>query len=526
MKTMTTTLGLFLATVIMLPASTAGQDLQTPIPVPSPLWRLPSQAINMEPSWEECTIGVASGRATKDGRPMIWKTRDTDSYDNAIFLNSGYRYRFLAVIDAGNRLNSWISLNEKGFAILNSALYDVPTGSQGLGNGTLMTYAAGTCASVADFKWLLDSTNVTGRRTAACFAVMDSTGAAAIFETGGQQYWMYDAADTLASPRGYILRTNFSVAGGGSTGLVRFRRTTALFDGFYAGDSIMPKTILRYQMRDFADANGVPYPIPFHGTVGGAPYGYIPASETICRIYSASAGVVHGVLPGEAVSASTFWVILGSPATGIALPYWVMGGVPREAADPPKAPLNSAANEIFMKIWGGPTWPQYLNSLLMRDDSGGGLFKHLFLAEDSLLAAADTLLAQLRKGGCEAPTVIRAESVYAASALVALQSASNSIVSVQPGSPVAFVKEYSLQQNYPNPFNPSTTIRYELPRASHVTLTVYDALGREVATLVNTVEGPGYKSVQWNAGAVASGVYFYRLQAGTIVQTKKLMVVR
>jgi hypothetical protein len=93
-------------------------------------------------------------------------------------------------------------------------------------------------------------------------------------------------------------------------------------------------------------------------------------------------------------------------------------------------------------------------------------------------------------------------------------------------SPMDVPVEFSLKQNYPNPFNPSTTIRYELPKASHVTLTVYDLLGREVATLVNDVEEPGYKSVQWDASRFSSGVYFCRLTAGEFIQTRKLLLVR
>lgn len=85
---------------------------------------------------------------------------------------------------------------------------------------------------------------------------------------------------------------------------------------------------------------------------------------------------------------------------------------------------------------------------------------------------------------------------------------------------------FALGQNFPNPFNPATTIRYELPRASHVTLTLYDLLGREIAALVNGVEQPGYKSVEWNAAGVASGMYLYRLKAGGFAQTRKLLVLR
>ena len=85
---------------------------------------------------------------------------------------------------------------------------------------------------------------------------------------------------------------------------------------------------------------------------------------------------------------------------------------------------------------------------------------------------------------------------------------------------------FTLRQNYPDPFNPSTTISYRLPTQSHVILRVFDALGREVSTLVNRVEEPGYKSVHFNASSLPSGVYYYRLQAGTYSETKKLVLLR
>ena len=86
--------------------------------------------------------------------------------------------------------------------------------------------------------------------------------------------------------------------------------------------------------------------------------------------------------------------------------------------------------------------------------------------------------------------------------------------------------EYRLSQNYPNPFNPTTKIRYGLPGRVNVSLKIYDLLGREVASLVNEQKPVGRYDVSWDATGMPSGVYFYRLQAGEFVETKKLILLR
>ena len=87
-------------------------------------------------------------------------------------------------------------------------------------------------------------------------------------------------------------------------------------------------------------------------------------------------------------------------------------------------------------------------------------------------------------------------------------------------------QETSLQQNYPNPFNPTTTIHYELSEKTWVTLAIYDILGRKLITLFDKEQPAGYYSPQWVALNVPSGIYFYRLRAGTFSETKKMAILK
>jgi hypothetical protein len=96
-------------------------------------------------------------------------------------------------------------------------------------------------------------------------------------------------------------------------------------------------------------------------------------------------------------------------------------------------------------------------------------------------------------------------------------------VKVQPASVPAV---YRLSQNYPNPFNPSTTINYQVPAYSHVTITLFNVLGKEIKTIVDENKSGGSYSVRLNADHLASGIYYYRMKAGNFIQTKKLILLK
>jgi hypothetical protein len=85
---------------------------------------------------------------------------------------------------------------------------------------------------------------------------------------------------------------------------------------------------------------------------------------------------------------------------------------------------------------------------------------------------------------------------------------------------------FKLDQNYPNPSNPTTTISYEIPERSIVTIKIYGVLGNEITTLVNEEKAAGYYDIDFDASELSSGIYFYSLQAGDYIETKKMVLMK
>ena len=119
---------------------------------------------------------------------------------------------------------------------------------------------------------------------------------------------------------------------------------------------------------------------------------------------------------------------------------------------------------------------------------------------------------------------------YSQSFAAAVAAGYFTVTAVEPSNAKIPV-DFELRQNYPNPFNPSTTIAFSIPSRSRVTLTVYDELGRTIATLIDEEMEAGNHAVVWSGqdetgGKVASGVYLFRLEAGSISGVKKMVILK
>ncbi|MCP4725018.1 MAG: hypothetical protein GY863_08285 [bacterium] len=387
---------------------------------------------------EECTVGVASGRATPDGRPMIWKTRDSGgNNDNEVVFNTGGKYKYIAVFNAGNTTSPWMGINEKGFAILNSLSTDLaklPGSGTFFENGTYMHKALSNCADVTEFQSLLDRSNIKGRKTCANYFVLDASGAAAIFETANKVYWKFDATDEEVAPDGYILRTNFAMNGGGNGGIERYRRTTVMMKDFYETDKISHREILQEQMRDFVDAENNPVELPFRQSwVPSSPLGYIQCTKSICRPTTVSTAVIQGILPGEDPQLTTMWTMLGQPAASITIPFWPVGKTPDLADGDRTAPLCDISLKIKRELFDYESIENgkrsrrsmnFIDTYKLRDENGDGIWKITTPVENSIFEDAQKKLNKWRKNGVDINEMLRAEEEYSSKAYEALKKAS------------------------------------------------------------------------------------------------------
>jgi tetratricopeptide (TPR) repeat protein len=346
---------------------------------------------------EECTTLVATGVATSSGGPLLWKNRDTTSLSNKVILVTEHPYSFLALIDADDTAGraAWAGINTAGFAIANSASYNLPqpAGEAQEQDGVVMAEALRTCRTVGDLEQLV--TRRQGRRLGvrSNFFAIDADGGAAIIETHNHGYTRYDAS---AFPGQRLANTNFSRSGGENegSGYLRFDRESQLLRTV-AAERLDAETVFRLLARDLS------HPLVRHPSreewkalPADTPY-WIHSNYTIDRPSTASAVVIQGVRPGQDPAHSTMWVALGEPVTTIAVPLWVAAGVPPDEVRQGKdAPITTEALRLkgLLRPLKSREKAEYLDLTRLDNASGTGWLPGLLAVERDILSETEVLL--------------------------------------------------------------------------------------------------------------------------------------
>ena len=309
---------------------------------------LAAQIVAQDPAaFEECSVGVACGRATADGRPLLWKNRDASSRDNVVRYFTDGDIPYVALCNAGSTKSAWGGANRAGFCIMNSVSRDLAGGSDdGPGNGGFMKRALMECRSVDDFEALLERTADGQRQTRANFGVIDATGGAAFFETGHRHHVRFDADETVS---GILVRTNFATTADGDRGRERFARATAICralpEARGGSGGLTHGFLLDEFLRDLT---------PPPSAVPGAP-GRQDVRETIHRQTTVASMVFHGAATGEDALRTTMWAIVGQPLFSVAVPTWpAAAGVSPLLAGDPTSPICDAARALAAGFYESP----------------------------------------------------------------------------------------------------------------------------------------------------------------------------
>lgn len=475
--------GIRIALVACVLAACTAWIPQAPARLPDPATAsLADPSSQADSTGEECTIALVSGRATADGRPLLWKNRDAGYMNNeVVYFNDG-AYAYVTLVTAGETDKAWLGVNDRGFAIMNSLSYNLPDTYQGgITNGALMKLALQTCAGVGDFERLLQETNKTGRQNPANLGAIDAGGRAVLFEAGNWSYKAFDAGDPKVAPGGFVVRANLSLSAD-TTGFNtwRWRRALALVEKAVAeGGAKVPD--LAAIARDLHAADCDPYPLPYSGTPPGWPdaFGYVRTDETINRRTTVAGGVVRGVLPGEDPRLSVFYAALGQPVVAPFLPVWAAAGkTPPEVDGPITAPI---CNLAMTRAAGCYDYPYYSSLLNTRQVMGvpEASMQNLPLVqgiEDWLFARTDKQLALWRSSGFTPEGLSEFEHEMAAAAYLEYRG-----VGPHHREPLAGFLTCS-----PNPTRGITGIRYRSETAApgRVEVEIFDATGRRAARLV------------------------------------------
>jgi len=352
---------------------------------------------------DACTTFIISGRYTPDGKPVLYKHRDTGNLNNALAIFTDGKYTYVGLLNADSNWNNelWGGYNSAGFAIMNSVAYNLNIGDTtkyGDQEGKIMKMALQQCTTIADFEKLLNELpKPLGVDTN--FGVIDAFGGAAYFETGHYSFNKIDANDPVAAPYGYLIRTNHSFTGPIDQGHGYIRYATAS-EALY-----MAAAMKRYEPRYLISKTSRSL---YHSLTKTNLWDDMPRDnrsekfvnfeDFIPRNSSASAICITGTKKGEDPSGTVMWTLLGFPLTTVAIPVWITEDkklpLVLSMKDGLHAPLCDAALALREKCFPVKrgSGPKYLNLAELINEEKTGIMQLLEPVENEIFNRANTLI--------------------------------------------------------------------------------------------------------------------------------------
>lgn len=294
-----------------------------------------------------CTSAIVSGQLTADGRPLLWKNRDTSHPINYIAgkeaTDSTHAYVALYNSDDTDALEAWIGYNDAGFAIMNTASYNLRHPSEGWKDreGFVMSEALASCATVDDFRNLLN-TLPRPLGVEANFGVIDAHGNGGFFETDDYNYTFYPLDDDHP----VLIRTNYSVSGSdGGLGQVRYVNACTLLAPAIANGDITPEFLTDNLSRSFYYSPDCSDKSTASTVVDKD---FIPRHSTTASI------AIEGVNTPDDVGQMVMWTLMGYPPCGYTQPvtlHYIPENLRQDAAGGCEASreANAAMEKLFFR---------------------------------------------------------------------------------------------------------------------------------------------------------------------------------
>ncbi len=352
---------------------------------------------------DACTTFIISGRYTPDGKPVLYKHRDTGITDNALAVFSDGKYNYIGLFNSDKSWNTelWGGFNSAGFAIMNSVAYNKNIGdttSLADQEGKIMKLALQNCATVGDFEKLLtDLPKPLGVDTN--FGVIDAHGGAAYFETGNFSFEKIDANDPAAAPYGYLIRTNHAFTGpvDKGHGYIRYSTANEALYGAVAMNKYDPQYLISNISRNLRHSlTGVN--LRDELPEDNMREKFVHFEDFIPRHSSASAICVVGAKAGEDPLCTVMWTLCGFPLTTAVVPVWLTEDKTLPAAvsmkDDLHSPLCDAA--LLLKDRCFPvkrgSGSKYLNLAALLNSRNTGILQLLETFENEIFKKAYELI--------------------------------------------------------------------------------------------------------------------------------------